>query len=67
MTDLSEMDKFERQPICDHCVKEFPYDLANGCAASDWQSTGQCLNGECSCYGTEVDGGLCEGCYLLTK
>jgi hypothetical protein len=42
-------------------------DTLGGCAASEWQSTGPCLTEDCTCYGTEVDDGLCEGCYISTK
>ena len=40
------------------------------CSGSAWQSTGTCpgfSDGTCTHYGTEVDGGLCEGCYVATK
>lgn len=55
--------EYKRQPECECCADFCP----GGCAASDWQSTGSCYVQECKCYGTEVDGGLCEGCYLWTK
>ena len=51
------------QPVCECCVTECP----TGCAESPDQATGSCIVDECRCYGTEVDGGLCEGCYLWTK
>lgn len=58
----------KNQPTCEGCVKAYPKDLPDGCAASEWQKTGPCTGHEgCTCYGTEVDGGLCEGCYLMTK
>jgi len=48
---------------CPDCDKWGP------CSASPWQSTGTCpgSDGTCTHYGTEVDGGLCEGCYVATK
>ena len=64
---MTYLEFLDLQPVCEHCVREFPEDVADGCAASQWQSTGPCRGEGCSCYGTEVDGGLCEACYLSTK
>jgi hypothetical protein len=37
------------------------------CSAAEWQSTGPCRTVDCTHYGTEADGGLCEGCYIASK
>jgi hypothetical protein len=59
------------QPPCPCCPPSAG--VPNGCAATiKSQRTGPCLgthaeHGDCKCYGTKADGGLCEDCYLDTK
>lgn len=51
----------EPECVCLNCDRYGP------CSESAWQSTGSCRVLDCTHYGTEVDGGLCEGCYVASK